>query len=90
VHRACPPWAWSVCRATRPSLRVTGASRGCSTAPSWPALSQAELHAFVDELQLGIADLHGAIAEHLVPAAEQLLKEAAKLADAAQLEAPAA
>ncbi|MGB5833762.1 MAG: alpha-E domain-containing protein [Thiohalocapsa sp.] len=45
------------------SLRVTGRLARVLDGAELARLSQTELHAFVDDLQLGIADLHGEVAE---------------------------
>jgi uncharacterized alpha-E superfamily protein len=50
-----------------PALRVTGRLKRTLTGTEVADLSQGELHAFVDELQLGIGDLHAEIAQTWFP-----------------------
>jgi uncharacterized alpha-E superfamily protein len=49
------------------ALRVTGRLKRTLTGTEVADLSQSELHAFVDELQLGIGDLHTEIAHTWFP-----------------------
>ncbi|MCH5372973.1 MAG: alpha-E domain-containing protein, partial [Planctomycetes bacterium] len=49
------------------SLRVTGRLARVLDGAELARLSQLDLHAFVDDLQLGIADLHGEVASTWFP-----------------------
>jgi uncharacterized alpha-E superfamily protein len=58
------------------ALRVIGRLARNLDGAELARLSQTELHAFVDELQLGIGDLHEAIATTWFPPAQQIERAA--------------